>query len=910
MTTQTLQFIVVPDAGAARRRRRHLAMQGARSGIQVGTWPELVEAACRARLCPPVDDAWRSRFRDALGGCPQAFWAVSFALAPEETAIAIEQALCRIVSATDPHGPLEVSGLDALPARLARHVADLLGLARALGDDLPPELARVRMLLRGEGGPGLFVLRVELAAEMPPLTRWQSALVENLNSESPARVSGEPEPEPLPLPTSLASSGALAALQRHLFGSSPPRTAVDASVQWVGVRDALQEAEVAAGMVQELLRATPSLRPAEVGLLLPEHSGYATALRNAFGIAGLALSGLPADQGRRDFGTELVFQLLHCLHGPAPAMALAACFTSPLMPWSRAQGAALARDVMNRDFTFRSRRGLDARGSKMLDLLRSAPTAPDELSRLLDELVGGLAGEDALAEARACAISAAKTVISRLATAATIDWQVLRDAVAPKAPGPVAATEYGIEGVTVWRASQEPWRTVRRLIVLGFREGEYPAPVADDPVFSGHELQAIVRATGLPLRRPAEELSARRMRFLRQLGAVSGGITFLVPRRELSGAEQAPSASLVFMHQLFEGPDEPAKLVADLDVVDERRHVRHLALADAADGVPPRLLVPADLEFGRDLLAQVSARGGGKPRESPSSLETLMISPLAWLLKKLDAEPCDWAPEGTDPAVLGTLAHSVFEALFAPGRALPDPKDIGREVAALAEDRALIIAPFLRAAQWRIEFRHFVRQTTAAAAAWCHVLSTLGAEVLAAEEWLEAEWNGVPVRGQVDLVLALSGGRLLVVDYKRSSSGRRAKQMTLGFDSQASLYRHMIGKGTPTGVSAKRLAGPFRDATEVGVAYFMLGDRWTLSDAALPEARMLGDWRTFGGDISAAALERIANRLAALRAGRVELNRERDEEFFENSAGIKSYALGRSPLIGLFRMPDDAEFSR
>ena len=72
---------------------------------------------------------------------------------------------------------------------------------------------------------------------------------------------------------------------------------------------------------------------------------------------------------------------------------------------------------------------------------------------------------------------------------------------------------------------------------------------------------------------------------------------------------------------------------------------------------PPRELVVQHLEFGRNLVAlRMDAEGKPKP-ESPSSLETLMVSRLTWLLRRLDAEPLEWAPEEAGPALLGTLAH-------------------------------------------------------------------------------------------------------------------------------------------------------------------------------------------------------------------------------------------------------------
>ena len=86
------------------------------------------------------------------------------------------------------------------------------------------------------------------------------------------------------------------------------------------------------------------------------------------------------------------------------------------------------------------------------------------------------------------------------------------------------------------------------------------------------------------------------------------------------------------------------------------------------------------------------------------------------------------------------------------------------------------IAPFLRASSWVVERRHFAAQTIKAAQAWREVIAGLGAEVVAAEEWLAGTWSGIAVHGQTDLILALPGERLLVVDYKRSKFFEAARR--------------------------------------------------------------------------------------------------------------------------------------
>jgi RecB family exonuclease len=282
-----------------------------------------------------------------------------------------------------------------------------------------------------------------------------------------------------------------------------------------------------------------------------------------------------------------------------------------------------------------------------------------------------------------------------------------------------------------------------------------------------------------------------------------------------------------------------------------------------------------------------------------------MVSRLAWLLRRLEAEPLEWAAEEAGPALLGTLAHEVFERLFAPGVPLPTREEIAERVEGLVEEAIKRIAPFLRASSWLVERGHFTAQTLKAAQAWRDVLAGLGAEVVAAEEWLKGEWSGIAVHGQTDLILELPGKRLLVVDYKRSKSTGRLKQMQKGFDSQASLYRAMLESGGPKNPAKVELAARLKAAAETGIVYYLLNDQTALSDSAPPGAEGIAGWQALDGDIASEALGRIRQHLAEVRAGRVTLNREGDGKFFEEKAGIKPYALEASPLTRLFMLPDE-----
>ena len=176
-------------------------------------------------------------------------------------------------------------------------------------------------------------------------------------------------------------------------------------------------------------------------------------------------------------------------------------------------------------------------------------------------------------------------------------------------------------------------------------------------------------------------------------------------------------------------PRRPRHWSPELDAADERRQVRHLALAVSAPAQPPRELEVKDLAFGRDLLTlRVDRHGQPKP-ESPSSLERLMVSGLAWLLNALEAEPLTWAPESSNPLVLGSIAHEVFEGLFAPECPLPAREEIPTRVEVLCDEALRRLAPFLRGSQWSVERRNLTTLTCRAAVAWRDMLEQLGAEV-------------------------------------------------------------------------------------------------------------------------------------------------------------------------------------
>ena len=909
-----LEFLLVPDTAAARRVRRSVATEGAQAGVVVGTWGELLRKAPRAYFLPNAS-ASGEHFGRALASVEGAFWSASLSAAPEETAKTVLDAVTNLLSASHPNRGLQTVIGSGLASRARRMLCDLGRLATLLGERLPADLATIHRLLLADPDDAPQPIRVHRVAGMPHTTRWQDALIAKLNRDAQL-TAGVPDARwvttlrrCLRANPRAARGSALGALQRRLFRQELKPVPTDSTVQWIRVRDFYQEAEVAAGMVQELLSQDPSLSPADIGLLVPASFEYSVAVEDAFGLAGLSLSGLPRERWRRDLGYEAVFHFLFCRQNPAPAMALAACLSSVLMPWSAEEGAVLAQRVMDGRYKLRPPTGSGRQAREMVQLIDGGDAVPATLSRALGEFSSLLNGGERFALHANRAREAAELVRAKLEAATSIDWTDLRRAVTPHYIKGSSAASYNLEGITVWIDRHEPWRDVRHLVVLGFEQGRYPRQKHASSVFSEGDILAMREKLDLALDLASETQDRLRRLFRRQLRAASDSVSFLVPHRDPSGRAQAPSESLVFMQQLLSSSIPADEFIAELDSSDDRARIRNLARAQACEPSPPRDFRSGGIQLGRDLLRlHTDSEGRAKP-ESPSGLEMPLVSPLAWLLRRLSAEPLQWAPESDSPRVVGTLAHVVFEELFRPEATLPGPDEIAEQVAALLDDAAGRQAPFFRGPQWHVERRNLTQQAARAASAWRSVIEKLGAQVLATEQWLEGEWAGVPIHGKADLILGLPHDKLLIVDYKWSKSDSRRKRMELGYECQVSLYRAMLRTG---GLKAwgngrnktnGKLAATLRAAEWIGIAYYTMRDQVCLSDSLLPGHGSIPGWDAVEEDVSYAAAAEIRERIAELRRGEVRRNLETDRERLEKECGITPFAMDVSPLVDLFALP-------
>ncbi|TRD17730.1 PD-(D/E)XK nuclease family protein [Palleronia caenipelagi] len=787
---------------------------------------------------------------------PHPVWQESLANAPVETMSAVSAALEGLVLAT---ADLRVPSGGAMgDSRAGRHLDALIALWRKLGDALPEGLAAVRHVLDLPHGRFLDPLQVVEGSLDPHAPAAMKALYGRLKDEFGAVAA--------PAKARAAREGSrLHALQGGVAEAAIEARPKDGSLAFYGLRDVAACADFAAARAGALIESGIAAR--EIAVLA---SGDPRQIARAFAKQGVPISGLPASLPERDIVGETALQLALAKRTPTPAMVFASLALSPLMPWSAQTGRDLAESIMNGDFRGDVLSPTQAHKDLWTDMRASAGSLA-QLRFLIDRICERIAQGNKV-----------RARLSIPPGEGSPDWEAILRGIqiaSPSSPDP----ERNLEGVSLWSAHETPWRQCRHLIITDFTDGRYPTRPRANPLFLDSEITAIRTTTGLQLRGRAEGLAESLFLFDQQLQAVAESVTFLVPWRDLSGVRQQPSAGLSLVARAISDVEEAHDLILDLSRLPPGdwpvAHHRLPPLPES-DELPEALSFP-----GLDLLALRRKDDGTSKPQSPSRLETLLVSPLAWLLDEVGAGDMSWSAEELDVMAKGNIAHDVFEHVFLKDQPLPEPAALTAAVAE-AYDRALTRhAGFLRSASWEMERSGLEREILQAALRWREHLLALGAKIIGNEIWLAGEAHGINLHGKADAILELPDGTLLVVDHKKSGTSARRRRMDAGWDLQAGLYRDMLARPIRRdGDGMDPLIG-----RQVGIAYHLMNDGGLLTSGHVPAEGSPA--RDMGDAVNDAAVAMLAERLAQLGAGRVVLNTSADEGFFKKEAGFTPYAL-------------------
>ncbi|WP_322322992.1 PD-(D/E)XK nuclease family protein [Cypionkella sp.] len=805
-------------------------------------------------------------------------WSDSFDAAPDATTRAVETALTNVMRATTALNFDELTPERLPNCRARTHLTALRALWRD-ADPLPEALSTFRHILGADAASCLEPLPL-----LGPNDDAFADPVEVALAAALIRHHGTAAPEPLP-PTE-NKSGALSHVQSYLGRSAPP-IAPDDSLQFYGLRDARAEADFAAALAQSLLQQGEISASRDIGVLVPATSGYTAALAEAFDRVGLSLSGQPV-AAPRDLLGELLSALLAVLEGPAARTALATLLSSPLMPWPPESGRHMAREVIDRGWS-RSATTLTGPERSLFDAFR-AVTSPEQLIARLFSVAAALPNLPL----------APRVAAIRATLGDDIDWPLLHRMVAPLPQQPETPAPF-VEGVSLFDADSLPWRPVRHLIVLGLSGANWPRPASNSPMFTESEIALIRRDTGLGLFGRQHHLARGLELFRRQLGAASDAATLLVPARGLDGKALSPSTGLALIAHLL-GQTDPARLIRDLAAEPSASWpVRSTAITPLPNGGAPALPASGKLHLDGDLL-RLREKDTPVP-QSPSRLETLLYSPLAWLLDELGAKDRTWAPETLDVLILGSLIGRVLEDLFPAAAPLPDDATLTTATPIALDQAIASVAPWLTGPQWTVERSGLECETLSSVLAWARFLRGSGAVVLGNEMDLAGEHDGLLIAGRADTLLQLPDGNLLLIDHKRSGARGRRDRMFKAWDLQVALYRAMLQRPSVQTDLTRQVAQGRPPIT----GYHTTLDSTVLVESAgagIPGAEVVAE------DISGAAMAQLVKRVAEVGIGSIVLNSTGDAKRFDKDCGIKAYALRDNALLLALMLPeqDDEEF--
>ena len=871
-----MDFILVPDALAASETRYALAQRNT-MGTRVGSFPVLLEALAELWLIEPSELDWDSALQEQALAMGDAFWARSIHKDEPVTVAELKAGLQFLLD----YLPLDIRATEiASPAnRFERYYNDLVRLYKRIGERLAQNQLAEQWLAEHQElciEPLYVYPRVDTARLYP----WQKQILDILTEKG--WLAPEPEkyrfiPEPAPAHT----GGPIQQFSQRLF--HPEAHVIPCEgLYWLTCRDQVQEVEAATSMIQVALdQGTAAER---IVVVVPRGSDYELWLEKHFAHAGIIASNVRSESATLDWQSSLIHDLLTSLLQPDVPMARMSVMINPLMPWFSDQGHRLAEQFGDgRTPELKPESPPEQRA--MLDLLLNLP---EQTPIAVVEWLTSIVGQCRTPKIKGLGKQRLKSLLDNARRLLSLySDQPFEEQIARVVQQiPVAALESQEDRVRYLHAINiiqdgEPLPfQLDELFVLGFNQGHYSYQSEHTGPIPRGAWDQIASRSGLAI--PSVEASQQHWqeRFAEMLSRANTRITFLRALNDFQGERLEASESLLDMALCFQPLEDLAPGRLECPLMQSDHPLLRTETIPIEQPEEPEL---ADLQFDGQLLNSVRIRGDGTPKpESPSSLEKLMQSPLAWLLHRLNIKSRVWEPQTPEISVQGTVAHKVFE-LFRHRQGEPWSEPLFDDMFSQAMQEE---APFLDASQWtlkRTQLRQSVYRALASFASWCKQENWT---ITDAELELQGQLWGIPVRGFVDAVLS-NGQQSLIVDYKKSKHDRRLKQLDAGYDLQTLIYRELYQQQNPT--------------SEVLSGYYTLNDSTLLADQALNPGDQLAVVHPAPPlqDQSTNAVALVQERLGEISSGLLRLNQTNDEKTWDNR-GINAYALTDNPVVSRF----------
>ncbi len=867
-----MDFILVPDALAASEARYALAQRNT-MGTKVGSFSVLLETLAELWLIEPSELDWDVALQEQALALGDAFWKDSIRVDEPATVAELKASLQFLLN----YIPLGVQPAEfAQPAsRYERYYNDLLRLLLRIGERPAQDQLAEQWLAEHQE---LYIEPVYVypILDTDRLYPWQQQVLDLLMEK------GWLTPEPgkydfIPEPIPANQDAPVQQFARTLFHPEA-RTTPRENLFWLTCRDHVEEVEAVTSLIQTALDT--GTVPERIAVVVPQGGDYELWLEKHFENAGTISSNVRHESEVFDWQSALIHDLLNTLAQPEASMALMSVMVNPLMPWSARMGHKFAVHCAKR----KSLTSDEETEQSLLDIIQNAPEKTT--TSVIDWLkaIAGLCRKNIYKGLNGQRMKGLIENTERLLSlydaedfAERIN-RVLRQM-------PVATLESGenriryLNAINIIQDKEHLPFQVDQLFILGFNQDHYSYRPEHTGAIPREAWDSIASETGLAV--PTMDASQEYWQkdFAELLNRAEKGVTFLRSTNNFLGESLEPSESLLDMALCFQEMEELAPEKLETPILRSGHPLLRTEIVEIKEEATPEL---DDMEFDCNLQTARLDDNGDFGQESPSSLEKLMVSPLAWLLNRLYIESCIWKPETPDIRVQGNVAHKVFELFF------NDPKNTMGEslINSLFDQAVNEEAPFLNTDRWslkRAKLRDEVFGALNDLANWC---DKLGWQVTHTEDEIEGSLWGIKVRGRVDAILS-DGQQALIIDYKKSKHTNRLTRLEKGYDLQTYIYRALYQQGHPGSTS---LSG-----------YFTVNDATLVTDQALPGSGMLSmvQPRVTLDAQSENAVAFVEERLKAIQDGMITLNQADDVKEWRK-LGITDYSTKDNPVIARF----------
>ena len=880
-----MTFILVPDSLTATYVRRQLAMHNT-TGVKIGNFSALLDMLSELWLLPALEDPWATQFKHSALSFTDAFWTNSLAVDETATLTQVRASLALVLEGV----PLEWTSTPAQPMsfqksdhpRLSRYFNDLSRLWAQMQGARPYDQARAKHWLLNAQLTPIEHLQCHSLIDSRDLPQWQKTIIERLQSITPVTKPifelGFPKLKPW---------------HHALLAGKPKPAEAYNPVICFSCRDLIAECQTVASMIQADIAS--GTEPEQIAVMMPMEQGdYAQWLGQYVNQAGIAVSNDQRTVQITDWQSQLIKDLLIYQAQLRPTMQLQSIVTNPLMPWTRSKGQYYATRIANNDL-----KPLDEvpEDKALIDLIQS-PLSDQTLPNLtvwLDAIFSHC--QEVVATPLTTLRFAAKRLElqSLLDEVASAEWEVMLSLVLNQwQVSPIRLSDearYRLNAVTFIDSNQHLPYSVHRLYVMGFNEGQYEQPTPNAGAIAFEDWQGLTleyQQTSLAYTYPHPQFSGTAWftQWVSCLAQSQQQVIITSARQAYDGSVLHPSRTWLPLAQSL-----GKQLEVDALISPNESTIHPLLIWYEVPLTPmtsPSL--PESYEFNQSLLDKLTALNNDTQRpESPSSLETLMVSPLAWLFSRMGIETREWKVQQLDNALQGSIAHKVFE-LYEKHQRASMTSDLFDE---LYESAVNKLAPFMQQAHWRIEKANLKREIHRAFEVfvpWCQAHQW---EIREVEQKMEGRLWDWPIKGFIDAILH-SPNQVFILDYKKSKSDDRYKRLNAGFDLQTYIYRQLY---TQSNGSANIVTG-----------YFNLNDRVMVLDQAVKGSN---DIEVRTPDIpleqqSSQAVDLVSERFTQLRLGQVMLNHTSEAKAWR-SRGVKAYAFENS-LVKLAMHPDAEDF--